>query len=197
MDISCAFATSMATPDHVELAEQLSYRRAWLFDSPGAVSGRVDDPGLSAPSGRRGSGFGSGGAGPEPAPSDGQRGGHRRTAGAGGDPGRVAVAVGAGFTLAGAGHSASARCGGSEVADYVRGAAPVATRREKPRNGPERHSDAAHARVRRVCGRSTSRFSWPRWGRRAPRWLKSWPMACSRLTHPTPKRPRSAPGMRC
>ena len=34
MDISCAFATSMDTPDHVALAEELGYRRAWLYDSP-------------------------------------------------------------------------------------------------------------------------------------------------------------------
>ncbi len=34
VDISCAFATSMATPDHVAVAEALGYRRAWLYDSP-------------------------------------------------------------------------------------------------------------------------------------------------------------------
>jgi 5,10-methylenetetrahydromethanopterin reductase len=34
MDISCAFATSSDTPAHVELAEALGYRRAWLYDSP-------------------------------------------------------------------------------------------------------------------------------------------------------------------
>lgn len=34
MDISCAFATSSATPAHVVLAESLGYRRAWLYDSP-------------------------------------------------------------------------------------------------------------------------------------------------------------------
>jgi 5,10-methylenetetrahydromethanopterin reductase len=34
MEISCAFATSMATPEHIELAEQLGYRRAWCYDSP-------------------------------------------------------------------------------------------------------------------------------------------------------------------
>ncbi len=34
VDISCAFATSMDTPDHVALAEELGYRRAWLYDSP-------------------------------------------------------------------------------------------------------------------------------------------------------------------
>src|SRR4029077_8068143 len=34
MDISCAFATSMDTPEHVVLAESLGYHRAWLYDSP-------------------------------------------------------------------------------------------------------------------------------------------------------------------
>jgi 5,10-methylenetetrahydromethanopterin reductase len=34
MDISCAFATSLDTPDHIVLAEQLGYRRAWCYDSP-------------------------------------------------------------------------------------------------------------------------------------------------------------------
>ncbi|HEX2172273.1 MAG TPA: LLM class flavin-dependent oxidoreductase, partial [Dehalococcoidia bacterium] len=32
--ISCAFATSLATPDHIVLAERLGYRRAWCYDSP-------------------------------------------------------------------------------------------------------------------------------------------------------------------
>jgi len=34
MDISCAFATSTDSPAHVELAETLGYKRAWLYDSP-------------------------------------------------------------------------------------------------------------------------------------------------------------------
>lgn len=34
MDVSCAFATSSDTPEHVQLAESLGYRRAWLYDSP-------------------------------------------------------------------------------------------------------------------------------------------------------------------
>jgi 5,10-methylenetetrahydromethanopterin reductase len=34
MEISCAFATSSDTPNHVRLAETLGYRRAWLYDSP-------------------------------------------------------------------------------------------------------------------------------------------------------------------
>jgi 5,10-methylenetetrahydromethanopterin reductase len=32
--LSCAFATSMATPAHVAVAESLGYERAWLYDSP-------------------------------------------------------------------------------------------------------------------------------------------------------------------
>lgn len=34
MDISCAFATSPDTPDHIALAEELGFRRAWCYDSP-------------------------------------------------------------------------------------------------------------------------------------------------------------------
>jgi 5,10-methylenetetrahydromethanopterin reductase len=32
--LSCAFATSMSTPEHVAIAEGLGYERAWLYDSP-------------------------------------------------------------------------------------------------------------------------------------------------------------------
>lgn len=34
MELSCALAPSAATPDHVEAAEALGYRRAWIYDSP-------------------------------------------------------------------------------------------------------------------------------------------------------------------
>ncbi|MGW1304120.1 LLM class flavin-dependent oxidoreductase, partial [Streptomyces sp. NPDC002514] len=34
MKISCQFPTSLDTPKHIALAEQLGYHRAWLFDSP-------------------------------------------------------------------------------------------------------------------------------------------------------------------
>src|SRR6476620_5169480 len=34
LEISCAFATSLDTPEHIVLAEQLGYRRAWCYDSP-------------------------------------------------------------------------------------------------------------------------------------------------------------------
>ncbi len=34
MDISCAFATSMQTPEHVHVAEELGFVRAWAYDSP-------------------------------------------------------------------------------------------------------------------------------------------------------------------
>ncbi|MFS0899730.1 LLM class flavin-dependent oxidoreductase [Mycolicibacterium litorale] len=38
MDISCAFATASNTPDHVAVAESLGYRRAWLYDSPAVIT---------------------------------------------------------------------------------------------------------------------------------------------------------------
>lgn len=34
MDISCAFAPGPHTAEHIALAEQLGYRRAWCYDSP-------------------------------------------------------------------------------------------------------------------------------------------------------------------
>ncbi|HEV7758266.1 MAG TPA: LLM class flavin-dependent oxidoreductase [Acidimicrobiales bacterium] len=34
LEISAAFPPELDTPDHVVLAEQLGYRRAWLYDSP-------------------------------------------------------------------------------------------------------------------------------------------------------------------
>jgi 5,10-methylenetetrahydromethanopterin reductase len=34
LELSCAFATSLRTPQHVRVAEDLGYRRAWLYDSP-------------------------------------------------------------------------------------------------------------------------------------------------------------------
>ena len=34
MDISCAFAPVTDTPDHIRLAEELGFRRAWAFDTP-------------------------------------------------------------------------------------------------------------------------------------------------------------------
>jgi 5,10-methylenetetrahydromethanopterin reductase len=33
LEISCAFATSLSTPQHVKYAETLGYHRAWLYDS--------------------------------------------------------------------------------------------------------------------------------------------------------------------
>ena len=34
MQLSCAFATSMETPEHIRVAEELGYSRAWCYDSP-------------------------------------------------------------------------------------------------------------------------------------------------------------------
>jgi 5,10-methylenetetrahydromethanopterin reductase len=35
MELSAAFATSLDTPEHVRIAEDLGYTRAWCYDSPG------------------------------------------------------------------------------------------------------------------------------------------------------------------
>src|SRR3954465_12185142 len=32
--ISCAFAPSLASPEHIAIAEDLGYRRAWVYDTP-------------------------------------------------------------------------------------------------------------------------------------------------------------------
>lgn len=34
LTLSCAFATSLETPEHARIAEDLGYARAWLYDSP-------------------------------------------------------------------------------------------------------------------------------------------------------------------
>ena len=34
MDISCAFPTTLDTPDHIVMAEALGYERAWIYDTP-------------------------------------------------------------------------------------------------------------------------------------------------------------------
>ena len=95
MKISCALATSLATPEHVRIAEDLGYQRAWLYDSPalyadvwtilGLAAQRTDriglGPGVLVPSLR-----------------------HPMTTAAAIAtlaalaPGRIAVAIGSGFT---------------------------------------------------------------------------------------------------
>ena len=34
VELSCAFPPGIVTPDHIVLAEELGYRRAWVYDSP-------------------------------------------------------------------------------------------------------------------------------------------------------------------
>jgi 5,10-methylenetetrahydromethanopterin reductase len=34
MELGCAFAPGLATPDHIAVAERLGYRMAWVYDSP-------------------------------------------------------------------------------------------------------------------------------------------------------------------
>lgn len=34
MEINCVFAPAMDTPDHIATAEEIGYRRAWVYDVP-------------------------------------------------------------------------------------------------------------------------------------------------------------------
>ena len=34
MKVSCAFPTTMSSPDDIKLAEEIGYERAWLYDTP-------------------------------------------------------------------------------------------------------------------------------------------------------------------
>ena len=34
MEVSCAFPTTLDTPEHVAVAEELGYARVWLYDTP-------------------------------------------------------------------------------------------------------------------------------------------------------------------
>ncbi|MEV7043642.1 LLM class flavin-dependent oxidoreductase [Amycolatopsis sp. NPDC051061] len=34
MDVSCAFPTALDSPEHIAVAEELGYRRAWVYDTP-------------------------------------------------------------------------------------------------------------------------------------------------------------------
>ncbi len=46
MEISCAFPTTLDSPEWVKVAEDLGYDRAWLYYTPRAESGRVDVAGV-------------------------------------------------------------------------------------------------------------------------------------------------------
>ncbi len=115
MDISCAFATSPHTPGHIAAAETLGYRRAWCYDSPalypdvwmtlalaaGQTSSIGLGPGVLVPSLRH------------PMVNAAAIGTLAALA-----PGRVAVAIGAGFT--GRYTLGQRAMRWSDVAEYVR-----------------------------------------------------------------------------
>ena len=95
MDIACAFPTTLDSPDHIAIAEDLGYHRAWLYDTPqqspdvwmslGLAAARTEriglGPGVLIPSLRHPMVNAAGTAGLEALA-----------------PGRVAVGFGTGFT---------------------------------------------------------------------------------------------------
>jgi len=95
MDLSCAFAPSMDTPDHVALAERLGYRRAWLYDSPALYPDVWMALALAA---ERTSTIGLGPAVLVPSLRHPMVNAAAIATLVAGAPGRVAVAIGSGFT---------------------------------------------------------------------------------------------------
>src|SRR5579862_8226136 len=115
MDVSCAFAPSMATPEHVALAERLGYRRAWLYDSPGLYP---DVWMLLALAAERTSTIGLGPAVLVPSLRHPMVNAAAIATLAAQAPGRVAVAIGSGFT--GRMVFGQRAMHWSDVAEYVR-----------------------------------------------------------------------------
>ena len=95
MDISCAFATSLATPRHIALAEELGYHRAWCYDSPALYPDVWMVLALAA---ERTSSIGLGPAVLVPSLRHPMVNAAAIATLAAAAPGRVAVAIGAGFT---------------------------------------------------------------------------------------------------
>jgi 5,10-methylenetetrahydromethanopterin reductase len=95
VDLSCAFATCPDTPHHIAAAEQLGYRRAWCYDSPALYP---DVWMTLARAADRSSRIGIGPAVLVPALRHPMVNAAAIATLAGLAPGRVAVAIGAGFT---------------------------------------------------------------------------------------------------
>lgn len=48
MELNCSFAPTIATPDHIVLAEKLGYSRAFVFDSPALYADPIVTVALAA-----------------------------------------------------------------------------------------------------------------------------------------------------
>ena len=115
MRLSCAFATSMETPEHVRIAESLGYERTWLYDSPGLYPDVWVTLALAA---ERTSTIGLGPGVLVPSLRHPMTNAAAIATLAALAPGRVAVAVGAGFTGRNVLGQRAMRW--ADVADYVR-----------------------------------------------------------------------------
>jgi 5,10-methylenetetrahydromethanopterin reductase len=115
MIISAAFATSMNTPEHVRVAEELGYARAWLYDSPALYP---DVWAMLALSAQRTERIGLGPAVLVPSLRHPMTNAAAIATLSALAPGRVAVAVGAGFT--GRYVLGQRPMKWTDVADYVR-----------------------------------------------------------------------------
>jgi 5,10-methylenetetrahydromethanopterin reductase len=115
VDLSCAFATCPETPHHIAAAEQLGYSRAWCYDSPALYP---DVWMTLARAADRSSRIGIGPAVLVPALRHPMVNAAAIATLVGLAPGRVAVAIGAGFT--GRYTLGQRAMGWTDVAGYVR-----------------------------------------------------------------------------
>ena len=158
MEISCAFPTALDSPDHIVLAEELGYDRAWLYDTPQQSTDVWVTLALAAERTER-IGLGPGVLVPSlrhPMVNAAATANLAALA-----PGRVAVAFGTGFT----GRRAMGyRAIKWAFMDALHPRLPRPAARRDDRVGGRADADAAPARPRRRAARSTSRSSSPRSG---------------------------------
>ena len=170
MEISCAFPTALDSPDHIALAEQLGFDRAWLYDTPQQSTDVWMTLALAAERTER-IGLGPGVLVPtlrHPMANAAATANLVALA-----PGRVAVAFGTGFS--------GRRAMGYRAIPWAFMDAYIRAYRGLLRG----ETSSGRARGCGCCtrpatarrGRSTCRSSSPRWGPRAPTSRASWPTA--------------------
>ena len=187
MEISCAFPTALDSPDHIVLAEELGYDRAWLYDTPQQSTDVWVTLALAA----------------------------ERTERIGLGPGVLVPSLRHPMVNAAATANLDALAPGPRrrrVRDRVHRPprdglprdpvgvhgrlhprVPRAAARRDDRVGGRADADAAPARPRRRRGPSTCRSASPRSGRRAPPSRASWATASTSRSR-CPSSPRSSRG---
>ena len=187
MEISCAFPTALDSPDHIVLAEELGYDRAWLYDTPQQSTDVWVTLALAAERTER-IGLGPGVLVPSL---------RHPMVNAAATANLAALAPGPRRRRVRDGVHRPPRDGLSrdpvEVHGRLHPRLPRPAARRDDRVGGRADADAAPARPRRRPRRSTCRSSSPRSGRRAPRSRASSATASTSRSR-CPSSPRSSSG---